>query len=88
MISCQLPCRFLENSHPDLVHAGAKRRSLWEQLFWAGSFFPPSSEFCGCGGGFNPGTLKGVSISANEHICSCDLKLVFESSGGGMGVPL
>lgn len=37
-IMLQVWCRFLENSHSDLLPAGAEGCSLWEQLFWAGSF--------------------------------------------------
>jgi hypothetical protein len=41
-LSCKVCCRFLENSHSDLLHVSARRRSLWEQLFWAGSFSLPA----------------------------------------------
>ena len=34
--------QFLEYSHPDLLHSGAQRCSLWDQLFWAGSFSLPA----------------------------------------------
>lgn len=38
VIMLEVWCRFLENSHPDLLHSSAEGCSLWEQLFWAGSF--------------------------------------------------